>query len=38
MQPGERDDRVVGTLKKTEAQGNAAKQLLDLYVARFSCQ
>ena len=38
MQPGERDDRVIATLKKTKARDNAAKQLLDLYVARFPGQ
>jgi hypothetical protein len=38
MQPGERDDRVIAALKKTRAQGNAAKHLLHLYVAHFPCQ
>jgi hypothetical protein len=38
MQPGERDDRVITMLKKAKAQDNAAKLLLDLYVARFPCQ
>jgi hypothetical protein len=38
MQPGERDDRVIAMLKMTKAHDNAAKQLLDLCIARFPCQ
>lgn len=38
MQSGERDDRVIEMLKKAEAHDNAAKLLLDMYVARFPCR
>lgn len=37
MEPGERDDRVIEALKQSKGRDNAARQLLDLYVARFPC-
>ncbi|TFW28584.1 hypothetical protein E4O92_20900 [Massilia horti] len=38
MEPGERDDRVIYAVEKSPTNTNAAKALLDQYVARFPCQ
>jgi hypothetical protein len=38
MEPGERDDRVITAVEKSPVNSNAAKALLDAYVARFPCQ
>jgi hypothetical protein len=38
MQPGERDDRAITAVAKSPTNSNAAKALLDAYVARFPCQ
>lgn len=38
MEPGERDDRAITAVAKSPTNSNAAKALLDAYVARFPCQ